>query len=382
VRTLLFTGPGGAGTTTVAAAAAVRSAAAGRRTVLLARRPPAVPGLDAVPGLEVVPVDPQASFERFWSGSLTTLRTVAPQLELPPGAAVAPLPGTAPLAVLAELARSEADLVVVDAGPVLAALELLTLPTDLRWWLDRLLSPRVRALGAMRTAAVAAGAARSGPVDAALAAVPGLRELLSRSALGDPAETAVALVTLPRRASAAALREAATALALHGQRPAAVLARVLPDEAGGQWWAPRLAEQEAALAELAEIGPVRPVPESAAPPADVAELAGLLPEVEFAPSPSPGPSGPHRVDGGYRLSVPLPFADRSGVELSRSGDQLVITTAAARRSLPLDSLLRRCQVVGGRIAEPGTAAARLEVTFAPDPQLWPADLLAAEGSAS
>jgi transketolase len=44
VRTLLFTGPGGAGTTTSAASAAVRAARAGRRTVLLTRQD--VPVLD------------------------------------------------------------------------------------------------------------------------------------------------------------------------------------------------------------------------------------------------------------------------------------------------------------------------------------------------
>ena len=54
VRTLLLTGPGGAGTSTLAAAAAVRSARAGRRTVLLSRQAVAVPGLDGVPGLTVV----------------------------------------------------------------------------------------------------------------------------------------------------------------------------------------------------------------------------------------------------------------------------------------------------------------------------------------
>ena len=35
-------------------------------------------------------------------------------------------------------------------------------------------------------------------------------------------------------------------------------------------------------------------------------------------------------------------------------------------------------MTGGRLADPGTADARLEVGFRPDPQLWPADLLAAE----
>ena len=44
----------------------------------------------------------------------------------------------------------------------------------------------------------------------------------------------------------------------------------------------------------------------------------------------------------------------------------------------LDSLLRRCEVTGGRLVAPGTRDARLEVRFRPDPQQWPADLLAAE----
>jgi arsenite/tail-anchored protein-transporting ATPase len=55
-----------------------------------------------------------------------------------------------------------------------------------------------------------------------------------------------------------------------------------------------------------------------------------------------------------------------------------VTAGRARRSLRLDPLLRRCEVTGGRLADPGSAVARLEIGFRPDPQLWPADLLAAE----
>ena len=59
-------------------------------------------------------------------------------------------------------------------------------------------------------------------------------------------------------------------------------------------------------------------------------------------------------------------------------DDLVITVGGARRCLALDPLLRRCEVTGGRLADPGGADARLEVGFRPDPQQWPADLLAAD----
>ena len=87
-----------------------------------------------------------------------------------------------------------------------------------------------------------------------------------------------------------------------------------------------------------------------------------------------------RRDDGWSLTLPLPFGERNCVDLIRWGDDLVITAAGVRRTVRLDSLLRRCEVTGGRLHDPGTARAALEVTFRPDPRLWPADLLAAEGS--
>src|SRR5215213_10988347 len=91
VRTLLVTGPGGAGTSTLSAAAAVRAARSGHRTMLLASRPPAVAGLDAIPGLTVTVVEPQAATERFWAAHVDALRGVLPQVDLPPATSVAAL---------------------------------------------------------------------------------------------------------------------------------------------------------------------------------------------------------------------------------------------------------------------------------------------------
>jgi arsenite-transporting ATPase len=376
VRTLLLTGPGGAGTTTLAVSAAVRSARSGRRTVLLTRQEPRVPGLASVEGLEVVRVHPQSGLERFWAGSTGALGAVLPQLTLPPATSVVPLPGTAELALFAELARAEADVVVVDAGPLEAAEVLAALPATLRWWLDQLLPPGVRALGAVRTAAVTSGMARRGPVDAALSAVPVIEDLLRRDRLGDG--TAVCLVAPPRPASVPALRSATTTLALHGLRPGAVLSRVLPTDGAGEWAARRRAEQDDVLTALAEVAAVHRFTEGALAPEDVDAVAALLDGFE-PPAPAPAePPAPERHDGAWRLTVPLPFAERTAVQLTRWLDDLVVTAGAARRSLRLDPLLRRCEVTGGRLADPGTSAARLEVGFRPDPQLWPADLLAAE----
>ena len=378
MRTVLFSGPGGAGSTTLAASAAVSAARSGRRTLLLSRQPAPVPGLDEVPGLTVRRVDAGAALERWWSDSAAAVADALPQLTLPPASSVVPLPGTGELALLAELAAAEADLVVVDAGPLEAVTALVGLPAALRWWRDQLLPPGVRALGAVRTAAVASGTVRRGPVDAALAVLPLLEGLLAADRLADPADTAVYLVVPPRPGVGAAARRAATALALHGLRPAAVIARVLPTDGTGPWWVRRAAEQKAALAEVADVAPLRQVTEAATAPGDVDAVAALLPDVEPADVAS-AVAVTERRDGTWQLVVPLPFVRRSDVTLTRWLDDLVITAAGCRRSVRLDPLLRRCEVTGGRLTEPGTAAAQLVVRFQPDPELWPADLLAAEG---
>jgi arsenite-transporting ATPase len=280
--------------------------------------------------------------------------------------------------MFAALADADADLVVVDAGPVETAAALVGLPATLRWWLDQLLPPGMRALVAVRTAAVTSGAVRRGPVDAGLSAIPVLEDLLARDRLAAADDTAVCLVALPAVAAVPRLRSAVTTMTLHGLRPAAVLARVLPVDGPGEWAARRGADQDAALRALTEVAPVRRLPELAVSPGDVEALASLLDGFEPAPAAPPRAPGPERREGAWRLTLPLPFAERGDVALTRWVDDLVITVGGARRCLALDPLLRRCEITGGRLADPGGADARLVVGFRPDPRLWPAGLLAAE----
>ena len=371
MRTILLTGPGGAGTSSLSAALAVRSARAGHRTLLLTRQRPAL-GLDDVPGLAVTVVGAQAGLERFWAAHAAALSAVLPQLDLPPATSVVALPGAGELALLAELSRADADVLVVDAGPLDAALALAGLPAALQGWLDQLLPARLRALAAF--------AGMGGAAGAALAAVPALEELLRAGPLADPGTIEVLVAARPSRDAAAELRRTVPGLALHGLSPAAVLARVLP-EGAGPWWTARAAEQEAALADLAVLAPVTAVAELPVLGADPDAVAALLDGFEPVAAPAVDRAAPERTAAGWDLAVPLPFAERGEVELTRFGDDLVLTVAGTRRSLRLDALLRRCSVTGGRLSDPGTAGARLVVGFEPDARLWPPDLLAAHGGA-
>ena len=383
MQILLVTGPGGAGSSTVAAATALQVSGTGARCVLLTTRPPAVPGLDAAVRVDVV--QPQRDLEGAWARHADALAAVLPVLTVPPASSVVPVPGVAELALLATLAghatSSDTDVVVLDAGPPAAATALLALPGALRWWLAQAAPQRLRVLATLRAAVVPG---RPGGVSAALAGVAAVEGLLDAVHLADPGRTAVHLVLRPEPAAVAELRTAAGGLAVLGQAVASVtVARVLP-EAAGEWAAQRSALQRAAVAALRDLvdgdGAVREVAEAAVPPVDVAALRALdagVPADRTAATASPAP---RRDGGGWLLSLPLPFTGRGEVELTRWADELVVTAAGQRRSLPLDPLLRRCTVAGGSLSRPGAAAATLDVRVTPDPAQWPVGLLEAEES--
>ena len=377
VQVLLVTGPGGAGSSTVAAATALQRSADGARCVLLTTAPPAVPGLAAAVTVDVVA--PLPALETLWAQHADQVAAAVPVLTVPPATSVVPVPGVTALALLAALAghlrSGDVDVIVVDAGPLAEATALLALPTALRWWLGQLAPTRLRVLATLRAAATPG---RPGAAAGLLAAAATVEELLDAVPLADPARTAVHLVLRPDPAAAELLQETATALGVLGQRIAsATVARVLPAGAG-EWWAARAAVQRDAVARVREsLVPVTEVAEAAVPPASVADLRALdaaAPDTAGAPAAT---LEPRRSPEGWTLDVPLPHARRGEVGLTRWGDDLVVTAAGMRRSLPLDPLLRRCTVVAGHLAAPGTGQATLEVRFTPDPAQWPAGLLSA-----
>jgi arsenite-transporting ATPase len=380
VQILLVTGPGGAGSSTVAAATALRLTAAGSRCVLLTAGPPRTPGLADAVRVDVVAAQP--AVEELWARHAEQLSAAVPVLTVPPATSVVPVPGVHEFGLLAALAgharAGEVDAVVLDAGRLATATALLALPGALRWWLAQVAPTRLRVLATLRAAATPG---RPGVTAGLLAGVAGVEELLGATALADPATTAVHLVVRPDPDAADQVAETATALGVLGQRIASVtVSRVLP--AGtGEWWAQRATVQTDALRRVRDLAvPVREVAESALAPASVADLEALdaaVPEVVAEPT---VPAAPRRADGGWVLDVPLPFGQRGQVELTRWDDDLVVTAAGMRRSLPLDALLRRCTVAGGSLSAPGTAQTVLEVRFTPDPAQWPAGLLDAEGS--
>ncbi len=382
MRTVLVTGPGGAGTSTVAAATALAAARAGARTLLVTADPP--PGLTAsvAPQLTVRTPDSAGLFQDRAAELQQRLATVFDLLGASPldPEEFTELPGSREFALLHALAATEGhDVVVADLPPVDSAVRLLALPEQLRRYLSRLLPPERQAARALR------------PMLAQLAGVPMPAEWLYETAarwdaelaavcaLIGSASTTVRLVVEPGPRAAAAVRTARTGLALFGHRVESLTAnRLLPTGSADPFLAGLSGQQQEHLKALhEEFGahgvPVRELPHLGRDPQLPDDLAALG-AAELAVDPLPDtPAGPPwsvedllAAEGQLVWRLPLPGATRDTLDLVRRGDEVVVDAGEFRRILPLPSALRRCTVTGA-----GLRDGVLQVRFAPDPALWP-----------
>ncbi|TCK25070.1 arsenite efflux ATP-binding protein ArsA [Pseudonocardia endophytica] len=413
VRVVLFTGKGGVGKTTLAAATAAMLSGSGRKVLVVSTDPAHSLG-DALgtelgpdpteiePSLFAAHIDARVLLEGAWGDLQEHLRTIIAGAGVDELVAdeLTVLPGVEDLLALAEVQRladsGEYDVLVVDCGPTAETLRLLTLPEALAGYLERLFPAHrraVRGLVANLAGAKADGAGWERTVDAlGLLAeqLSGLREML-----GDRSRTSIRLVLTPERVVAAETRRTLTALALHELRVDALVAnRVMPGPPpslrgpAARWLRERHGEQQAVLAELAQLGgdvPVHAVRYTAAEPTGTDALRELARSLygDDDPVPESGPTGSARpllqlkrtaghgvsADSEFEMTVALPGSEDAPLDLARVGDEMVIGLGMTRRVVALPSVLRRCEAVGAQLVGSGRDA-RLEVTFRPDPKTW------------
>ncbi|MDQ2678267.1 MAG: TRC40/GET3/ArsA family transport-energizing ATPase [Actinomycetota bacterium] len=387
MRVLLFTGKGGVGKTTTAAATALRLAAQGQRVVVTSADPAHSLAdsfdveLDSVPRL-VAPrchaqqLDARVRLEENWSEIREWM------LELFDWAGVAAIeaeelsviPGLDELFALTEVQTlcesGEHDVVVVDCAPTAETIRLLSLPDLLSWYMERLFpaSKRVsRMVGPVLSRLTSLPIADQAVFSAGerfYAQLDGVRAILS-----DPEVTSARLVVNPERMVIAEARRTYTYLSLFGYQVDAVVAnRVLPERAGttagdDPWFDAWRAAQSEHMATI-ESGfaplPVFRASHAGGEIVGVDALGAFADELwgEVDPSDRLVHGLPIRVDrgeGGYVLTMDLPFTERDEIDLTRSDDELHVTVGPHRRNLVLPDSLRRREIetavlVDGRLA--------------------------------
>jgi len=378
VRILLVSGKGGVGKTTTAAATALACADAGHRTLVLSTDPAhsladafGVPlgaePVAIVPGLVGQQLDPQARLESAWGELRSYLAALldwagvaaieAEELTLLPGVEEA----FALADVQAAAAGGDHDVVVVDCAPTAETLRLLSLPEAVSWWMERLfpLGRQVtRVLGPVVGRVSSVPVAGDDVFGAAWRFYERLRAV--RALLADPTVTSVRLVVNPERMVVAEARRLATSLALYGYRVDAVVAnRLLPSGLADPWfdrWKEVHAEHLASIVEGFAPLPVLTAALAADEVVGVDALRRFGEEVYDGGDPAAhlhhGPTMTvERRDGGWVLSLELPFADREDVRLGRRGGELFVRVGGRRRAILLPDSLRQRPVVDASVRD-------------------------------
>ena len=190
------------------------------------------------------------------------------------------------------------------------------------------------------------------------------------------------LVLTPESVVAAEARRTFTALALYGYSVDLVVAnRVFPagDDEWRAGWARAQQTQLTAIRESFAGLPVRELP-TAPPNRSALRRCARWPRTSTAtripPRSAPRASCCASTPTARTscLSMQLPLAVRSGVDVARAGDDLIVTVGGHRRVLTLPSVLRRCTVVAGDFD-----GDELTVRFRPDPEMWPSEPPAGHG---
>ena len=400
------------GKSTLATATAVRDAQAGLRVLIVstdqAHSTGDVLGVTLVPTgqraptrvltdlesastggyLDALALDTLALLEVRWAEVAGPLSARFPESDL---GDVAPeelsaLPGVQEVLGLHEVGMlavsGQWDHVVVDCASTADALRMLTLPETFGLYLERAW-PRHRRLS---------GAADSPATAAIVTLLEGIADGIENLGLllTDGAQVGAHLVMTPERVVAAEAVRTLGALALMGVNVTELLVnqvlvqddsfeyRNLPAHPAFDWYAERIAEQQAVLDELdATIGDVRLVlvPHVAGEPIGPKALGELLQAARLRGGGAPpGPLRPvvDRESGSgleavYRLRLELPQIDSAELTLGRVDDDLIIGVGGVRRRVRLASVLRRCIVTGAQLR-----GSELTVRFRPNPEVWPA----------
>jgi len=337
--------------------------------------------------LDALALDTLALLEARWHDVVDALDRRFPDSEL---STIAPeelsaLPGIQEVLGLHEVGELAAagrwDRIVVDCASTADALRMLTLPSTFGLYVERAW-PRHRRLS------IGADDSRSAAVVELLERTSASVERLS-ALLTDGSLVGAHLVLTPERVVAAEAARTLGSLALMGLRVEELLVnqvlvrdesyeyRNLPDHPAFYWYAERISEQRAVLAELdTTIGDVALVlvPHLAGEPIGPKALSGLLDSARRRRGAAPpGPLRPivdlesgSGLESVYRLRLALPQLDTGALTLGRVDDDLIIGVGAMRRRVRLASVLRRCTVLDAQLR-----GSELTVRFRPDPEVWP-----------
>lgn len=355
MTTMVFTGNPGAGVALAAAATALRLADGGRHTLLLSLNPPAalsalldmaVTGepAEVAPGLDALALDAPAQLSAYWDAGRAKL---PPQLASLAGDELPLLMGMGVLFGLARLRElaPHYEQVVVDAGPHDQLVQVLNMPDAGRWGV-RLMVGLDRGPGKSSASVARALLPTTFLPSEMLDRVQQTRVEVEQLRAELTSGVRAIYVLRPDPAALAEARLAVPALQLHNLPVAAIVAGPLLPAGGGQHAAALFAQQERLLADAAATWPGFPLLRL---PVHIGQdgLEGLR-EVGGGLGDPPAAAPPpisESAGGEPALAIDMPGLPPGAVQLTLSGDELIVRLGPYRRHVLLPEKLRGVKAI-------------------------------------
>jgi arsenite-transporting ATPase len=267
------------------------------------------------------------------------------------------------------------DVLVVDAAPTAETLRLLSLPDVTRWWFERILTLTRGAAKILRPFAKPLMGTDLPDKDS-FEQVESLFKTLDhvRELLTDPKMSSLRLVVNPEKMVIKETQRTYTYLNLYGYATDAVICnRILPDEITDPYFAQWKDLQKQNIALIGEAFGELPLLRAPMFDRDVNGMDtlhrlgdALYGNGNINPAEIMFQGTTHQIvpdeAGGYRLKVPLPFADKDDLDLYRSSDELTLRVGPYRRNIVLPYALWKLEIGDAKFEEDA-----LNIHFIPKP---------------
>jgi len=371
MRIILYTGKGGVGKTSVAAATALRCADLGYRTIVISTDAahsladsfdlPLGPEPTLVaPNLWGQELDVLYQMDKYWGNAQRYFATVLAWRGLDDLIAeeLAVLPGMEELASLLQIVHLHDDcdyeVIIVDCAPTGATLQLLSFPEVARWYLEKIFPFERKAVQLSRPI-LRAVTDLPIPDEELFDTIAALILQLTRmhTLLSDPQKASVRLVLNPEKMVIKEAQRTFAYLNLYGYPTDAVISnRLIPDRVHDSYFDSWKESQEKYSRMIEEA--FSPLPILKVPLFDQ-EVVGLAMLRRMAES-IYGDSDPTKVyfigrthsvekkNGCYILRLLLPFVEKQDLQLTRSGDELIVHIGNRKRNLILPRVLASLDV--------------------------------------
>jgi arsenite/tail-anchored protein-transporting ATPase len=364
MRIIVHTGKGGVGKTSISAATALRCAEMGLKTIVISTDTAHSLGdslekeigpepVELYPNLWAQEVDARYSMDKYWGAFQRYMvalfsrqgveDVVAEEVTILPGLEE----GAHLLWINKYVKEAQFDVLIVDAAPTAETLRLLSLPDVTRWWFERILTLTRGVSKVIRPISKLMRRGDALPEEDAWEQVQNLFDTLDkvRELLTDPEISSIRLVVNPEKMVIKETQRTYTYLNLYGYATDAILCnRIIPDEVNDPYFAMWKANQQENIAFIGEAFGELPLLKA---PLFGNEVSGLETLHKLAqelygdrnPAQKLFDGTTHRIqssgDGGFVLSVPLPFATKADLDLYRSRDELTLRVGPYRRNIVL-----------------------------------------------